>query len=86
MFAQQTRMTTGSRRRVSVSTCTVGNDGGEAEPQPFQKSKLWASVPTFSHTLTFVFLKEEIQKQRIICVAHSVSCATNRGAETVYFE
>lgn len=35
----------------------VGNGGGETEPQPFQKSKLWAFFPTYSHTLDVCLLK-----------------------------
>ena len=59
----------------------AGNDGGEAE---LQKTKLWALRCHLSAHFEVLFLKEG--KQRIIYVAQSASCTTNRGTETVYFQ
>ena len=61
----------------------VGNDGGETEPQTFEKtSKWWAFIPTF----LYFFLEERLQKQRVMCVTQGALCTTNRGTQSVYFE
>lgn len=65
----------------------VGNDGGETEPQLFKKNQnCGLSFPPCPSLWSLSFLKEKLQKQRVICVAHSVPRTTNRGTETIYFE
>lgn len=90
MFAQQTWVTAGSRRQVFIFTFRKrgAKVGGEKKKKKrwtatIRRIKIVASTPTFLLTPMFVTGEE---KQRLICVPRSATRATDRGAETVYFE